>query len=40
MNYHDASYELVKAHYLLMDWYNSNGGEEIANTLKSEKHLA
>lgn len=34
MGYYDASYELVKAHLSLLEWYNSNGAEEVSKTLK------
>ena len=37
MNYYDAGYELVKAHLSLLEWYNSNGGEEVNKTLKEKR---
>jgi len=37
MNYYDASYELVKAHLSLSEWYNSNGGEQVNKALKERR---
>ena len=39
MGYYDASYELGKAHLSLLDWYNSNGGEEVSKSLKEKRSL-
>ena len=38
MNYYDASYELVRAHLSLLEWYNSNGGDDIRKALKEKQH--